>query len=84
MLILLTQRCKQDKQEGYRLYNLMTHTGNIGWSIYIDILYSPYSKMVTYCSKKKEKKKEKGGKTDAWMRSVRVGTTPCHITALQL
>lgn len=59
----------------------MTHTGNIGWSIYIDILYSPYSKMATYCNKNKQKK---DGKTDAWMRSVGVGTTPCHITALHL
>ena len=29
----------------------MTHTGNIGWNIYIDILHSLYRKMVTYCNK---------------------------------
>lgn len=49
----------------------MTHRENTGWSVHTDILYSPYSKMVTYCSKKKKKGCDK---TDAWMRSVGVWT----------
>lgn len=43
----------------------MTHMGHIGSSVYTDILYSPHSKMETYCIKNKNR----GGKTDAWMRS---------------
>lgn len=82
MLILLTPKCKQDKQGRHSVYNLTAHTGNTGWSIYIDILYSPYSRMVTYCSK--NTKKEMVKRMHGWGVSAQEVYTVSHHSSTAL